>query len=149
MDFCPVVWVVAVELEGYERIEHSGQFLFNWMLEKKHLVYKLVRVGDASELEIHGLIALLDVPAEFRIHIQLIESANDNKSPHKKMDRVAGCLLSFAVQLAFEKGYNGFTSLLPKTQLISLYVEKYGFTQYGRQLAIEGKALIHLIQQYQ
>jgi hypothetical protein len=90
-----------------------------------------------------------DVSEEFRIHINLIEISNDNKSPNKKIDRVARCLLSFAVQIAFEKGYYGFISLVPKTQLIPLYVEKYGFSQYGRQLAIEGREAIKLIQAYQ
>ena len=62
---------------------------------------------------------------------------------------MAGCLLSFAVQIAFEKGYYGFTSLLPKTKLIPLYVEKYGFSHFGNQLAIEGRGAIKLIQKYQ
>jgi len=60
----------------------------------------------------------------------------------KKVDRVAGCLLAFAIQLAFEKGYLGFTSLVPKTELIRLYVNKYGFSQFGRQLAIERQEAI-------
>ena len=65
------------------------------------------------------------------------------------MEYVAGCLISFAVQLSFEKGYLGFTSLIPKTKLIGLYVEKYGFSQFGRQLAIEKQAAIQLIEKYQ
>jgi hypothetical protein len=77
-----------------------------------------------------------------------VEISEANKGKKKKIDRIAGCLLAFAVQVAFEKGYSGFTSLIPKTELISLYVEKYGFSQYGRQLAIEGKAAIALIQKY-
>ncbi|MEM8900042.1 MAG: hypothetical protein AAGC85_18145, partial [Bacteroidota bacterium] len=66
----------------------------------------------------------------------------------KKLDHVAGCLVAFAIQLSFERGYYGFTSLLPKTQLIPLYIEKYGFSQYGRYLAIEGKEAIKLNQKY-
>jgi len=57
-------------------------------------------------------------------------------------------LLAFATKAAFDKGYLGFTSLVPKTELIELYVTKYGFTQYGRQLAIERQAAINLIQKY-
>lgn len=56
--------------------------------------------------------------------------------------------VGFAVQVSFEKGYLGFTSLVPKTTLIELYVKKYGFTQYGRQLAIERQDAINLIQKY-
>lgn len=90
----------------------------------------------------------MDYPQEFRIHINLLESAKEHIGKHKKIDGIAGCLLAFAAQVAFEKGYHGFTSLVPKTVLIKLYVEKYGFSQYGRQLAIEGRQAIQLIQKY-
>ena len=33
------------------------------------------------------------------------------------------------------KGYGGFVSLIPKTQLID-YRSIYGFEQYGRQMAV-------------
>lgn len=50
--------------------------------------------------------------------------------------------------MAFEKGYLGFTSLVLKTELIGLYVNKYGFQQYGRQLAIDQQDAIELIKTY-
>jgi hypothetical protein len=77
-----------------------------------------------------------------------VESSNDNKGKEKKIDRIAGCLLAFAAKLAFEKGYLGFVSLIPKTELIELYVKKYGFIAYGNQLAIEKQASINLIDKY-
>ncbi|MDP4820440.1 MAG: hypothetical protein NWR67_05510, partial [Saprospiraceae bacterium] len=75
-------------------------------------------------------------------------NTRDNKGKKKKIERIAGCLLAFAVQISFEHGYSGFISLVPKTKLIDLYVEKYGFSQYGRQLVIEGKEAIKLVQKY-
>ena len=141
--------VVEIEARDYDRIRKSKQFVFDWAKEKANHVFKIVKEDEEANQEIHGLISIKDVSEEFRIHINLIEISNDNKSPNKKIDRVAGCLLSFAVQIAFEKGYYGFTSLVPKTKLIPLYVEKYGFSQYGRQLAIEGREAIKLIQAYQ
>ena len=39
-------------------------------------------------------------------------------------------------------------SLLPKTKLIDLYQNKYGFRQFGRLLAVEGKSSQFLIQKY-
>lgn len=141
--------IIEIEAKDYDRIEKSKQFVFNWTKEKANHVFKIVKEDEDINTEIHGLISIKDVSEEFRIHINLIEISNDNKSPNKKTDRVAGCLLSFAVQVAFEKGYYGFTSLVPKTQLIPLYVEKYGFSQYGRQLAIEGREAIKLIEEYQ
>lgn len=141
--------IVELEESDYNHIKESKQFVFDWSKEKSNLVFKIIKEDEVDNQDIHGLISIRDISEEFRIHITLIEISNDNKSPDKKIDKVAGCLLSFAVQIAFEKGYFGFTSLLPKTKLIPLYVEKYGFSQFGRQLAIEGKEAIKLIEKYQ
>mgnify|MGYP001801251517 CR=1 FL=1 len=138
--------VVQISDEEYTNIKKSGQFVFDWSLEKEKEVFKIV-TGE-QQTSIQGLISLTNIPEEFRIHINLLESANSNKGKHKKLDYVAGCLVAFAIQVSFEQGYYGFTSLLPKTQLIPLYKEKYGFSQYGRYLAIEGKEAIKLIQKY-
>lgn len=51
-------------------------------------------------------------------------------------------------RIAFRKGYEGFVSLLPKTRLIDLYQEKYGFRQYGRLLALEHEHSKRVIDQY-
>lgn len=140
--------IVQVEENDYELIKQSGQYLFDWSQESHNHVYKLIQ-SEEEETEIQGLISFQDIFEELRIHVNLLEISNDNKSPDKKFDNVAGCLLAFAAQTAFTKGYNGFTSLIPKTSLIPLYVKKYGFTQVGHQLAIEGKSAITLIQKYE
>lgn len=139
---------IDVEPQDYKHIALSQAFIFDWSKERVHQVFKLVSAEAETFQRIHGLISLSDIPEEFRIHINLIENANSNKSPNKQIDRVAGCLLAFATQVAFEKGYFGFVSLIPKTKLIPLYVEKYGFSRVGQQLAIEGQAAVTLIQQY-
>ena len=77
-----------------------------------------------------------------------VENSAKNKGLHKEVDQIAGCLLAFAAQLSFEKGYFGFTSLVPKTELIELYVKKYGFEQFGRQLAVDGQSAINLIEKF-
>ncbi len=139
--------IIEVNDNDFLAIKKSGQFSFNWNEEKQYEVFKIVKENEENP-EIHGLISLIDISNEMRIHISLIENSNDNKGENKKVDRVAGCLLAFAAGLAFEKGYEGFTSLVPKTKLIGLYVNKYGFSQYGRQLAIEKNDAIQLIQKY-
>lgn len=78
----------------------------------------------------------------------MVELSKAHIGKSKQIDRIAGCLIAFAVQISFEKGYAGFTSLVPKTVLIKLYIQKYGFSKYGSQLAIDGKAAISLIQKY-
>ena len=140
--------IVEVEESDYKLIKKSKQFVFDWSKEKGNHVLKIVRSGEEENQVIHGLISIKNIVEELRIHINLIESSDDNKTPNKKVERVAGCLLAFAIQVSFENGYFGFTSLVPKTKLIKLYCTKYGFSQFGRQLAIEGKEAIKIIQEY-
>jgi len=139
--------VQEVEEKDYKQIKKSKQFEFDWIKEKENHVFKLVK-SEEENTELLGLLSIVNISEEMRIHISLIENSNDNKGKSKKVDRVAGCLLAFAVQLSFEQGYLGFTSLIPKTELIELYVNKYGFSQFGRQLAIERQDAINLIQKY-
>lgn len=139
--------VIEVDSSDLDKIKESDQFSFDWDLERANHIFKIVKEGDESG-DIYGLISLSNIAQELRIHVNLIENASDNRGRAKKVDRVAGCLLAFAVSLAFEKGYYGFTSLVPKTELIGLYTIKYGFTQFGRQLAIEGRDALDLLNKY-
>ncbi|MCB0580936.1 MAG: hypothetical protein KDD10_16690 [Phaeodactylibacter sp.] len=139
--------ILELEEKDYEKIKKSRRFEFDWANEREHHVFKIVKAREENP-EILGLISIVNIPEEFRIHVNLIENSKENKGKHKKIDRIAGCLLAFAAQVSFEKGYLGFTSLVPKTTLIELYVKKYGFTQYSRQLAIERQDAINLIQKY-
>jgi hypothetical protein len=140
--------ILEVDEKDVQKIRTSRQFQFDWRAEKKkNHVLKIVEAGEEAP-PILGLISLTDIPEEFRIQVNLIENSSDNKGRNKKVDRIAGCLLAFAAQIAFERGYAGFTSLVPKTELIELYVGKYGFQQYGQQLAIDGADAIELIQKY-
>lgn len=134
--------------EDFEKIRKSKQFEFDWTKERENQVFKIVRANEPEDQDILGLLSITNIPDEFRIHINLIENSNENKGNKKRIDRIAGCLLAFAVRVSFENEYLGFTSLVPKTELIGLYVKKYGFSQYGRQLAIERKEAIKLIEKY-
>jgi hypothetical protein len=137
--------ILKVEDEDYPLINKYGQFEFDWAKEKEHHVFKIVK-KDADE--ILGLLSVIIYPKEWRVHINLLENSNENKGKGKKIDKIAGCLLAFAARLAFQKGYLGFVSLVPKTELIGLYVKKYGFSVFGNQLAIEKQASIDLIEKY-
>lgn len=139
--------IVELTDEDFVAIKKSREFDFDWDEEKENNVFKLVSTFENSS-KIYGLISIIDIGEEMRIHINLVENANENKGGNKKINRVAGCLIAFAVRIAFEKGYLGFTSLVPKTRLINHYIEKYGFSQFGRQLAIERQEAINLIQKY-
>lgn len=137
--------IIEISEKDLKKIHKSRQFEFDWRKEKN--VFKIIK-SEEENPETLGLISITNISEELRIHINLVESSNDNKGKNKKVDRIAGCLIAFAVQISFEKGYLGFTSLVPKTELINLYINKYGFSQFGRQLAIAGKAAINLIQKF-
>ncbi|MEM6963253.1 MAG: hypothetical protein AAF573_00720 [Bacteroidota bacterium] len=139
--------IIELNENEFELLRKSKRFEFNWSKEKDNHVFKIVEANEENA-SILGLISLLNFPEEFRIHINLIESSNENKGKDKQIDRIAGCLLAFAARMSFDKGYLGFVSLTPKTKLISLYTNKYGFSQYGRQLAIEQEEAIFLIKKY-
>lgn len=131
----------------YDEIEASGQFVFEWREEKHNEVYKIYLL-DKDERQILGMMSLIDRPEEYRIHLNLIEVRAEHQGRGKKIDKIAGCLIAFACQLAFGRGYFGFVSLQPKTKLIGWYQEKYGFRQYGRLLGVEQASSNALIKIY-
>lgn len=131
--------------KDYKSIRDSKQFDFDWDKEKTFQMYKLTL---KDEEEILGLMSLIDVPYELRIHLNLIESGKIHQGRDKKLEGIPGCLIAFATRIAFNQGYNGFVSLTPKTRLIDYYIQQYGFSQYGRNLAIEGEASMNLIKKF-
>lgn len=135
-----------VSEKDYVDIAKDKGFSFDWNTEKEYEVYKIFLTEQ--ENSILGLVSLIDIPHEFRIHLNLLEIRIEHQGKNKQIDLIAGCLIAFAGENAIKRGYFGFVSLMPKTQLIDLYQDKYGFRQYGRYLAIEGVASQKLIEKY-
>lgn len=135
------VTIELIQMEDWEGIVSSNLFIFDWTLEQKKIIYK---ISIKSTNEIQGLVAIQDIPKEYRLHIHLIENSNPNKGRKKRYDYVAGCLIAYICQLAFEKDYEGFVSLEPKTELVTLYKDKYGFRTMGSLLytALENSELL-------
>lgn len=142
------VKVDSLEKGDQKRIRDSKQFSFDWKLEKKkeNNIYKLFLLDEKDE--ILGLLSLKDIKDELRIHINLIEISERNIGRGKKYDRIAGCLIAYACQLSFDKSYDGFVSLIPKSRLINHYCKYYGFEQFGRQLGLSYEASVNLIKKY-
>ena len=116
-----------------KKLRGSKDFTFDWSKETDNEVYKIC---IEEENEILGLISLIDMPKELRIHVNLIESSKENKGSNKKIKRIPGCLLAFTCRLAFDRGYDGFVSLVPKTALVDHYQNAYGFAHAGQQMAV-------------
>ena len=121
------------------------RFDFDWETELMYDVYKQTIFNENSIL---GLMSVVSYEAEFRLEIKLLELARENIGNTKLYDRVAGNLIAFACQISFRKGFDGFVSLIPKTELISHYIKKYHFKPMGKNLVIEKGASKALITEY-
>ena len=126
--------IELVEGEDWKIIERNKNFDFKWSIEKKQIVYK---IKLEIEEEILGLISIEDIPKELRIHVRLIEVNAADRGSNKRYEYVAGCLFAFTCKMAFKKGYEGYVSLYPKTELIEYYKKKYGFQEFGKHMYIE------------
>jgi len=135
--------IIPFDSKYFPRIKK--QFSFNWEKEKSHELYKLVL---KEKKEIVGLVSIIDIPKELRLEIHLLEVSKENVGKEKQLERIVGCLIAFACNLSFSKGYDGFVSLLPKTKLVEHYKNKYGFKQFGNQLAVFEKLSADLIQKF-
>ena len=116
-----------------KKLKGEKKFEFDWPLEEANEVYAIVRSGST---ELLGLISLTDVSEELRIHINLIESAIPYRGKEKEIDGIPGCLIGFACEMSFKKGYDGFVSLVPKTRLVNYYQKKFGFLMTGRSMVV-------------
>jgi len=132
--------------KDYRAIKKDSGFSFDWETEKGYEVYKIYLLSDDNA--ILGLMSLIDIPEEYRMHLNLLEVSKMHQGKGKEIDLIAGCLIAFAAEAAIKRGYYGFVSLEPKTRLISHYQDKYGFRQYGRYLGIEGPASQALVNKY-
>jgi len=135
--------VIEVNLK---KLLKNKNLRFDWLKESKYLIVQLHIKGEE---EILGLMSIIDIPNEFRIHINLIESSMKHRGKGKQIDNIPGCLISYCCKLAFEKGYDGFVSLILKTQLIDYYRKTYGFVQVGAQMAIFDEQSRLIISKYQ
>jgi hypothetical protein len=140
------VSVRALDPADFRKIK-KHQYFFNWKsAAKEAIVYKLTLNGEEGIL---GLIALVDVPSEFRIEIKLLATSIENTGKSKIYEGIAGCLISFACREAVTKyGELAAVSLLPKTELKHHYMKKYGMLDAGRHVYLEGRELIDLIKKY-
>lgn len=132
--------------KDYRAIKKDPSFSFDWETEKRFEVYKIYLLSDDNT--ILGLMSLVDVPGEYRIHLNLLEVSKPHQGKDKELDFIAGCLIAFAAEIAIKRGYYGFVSLEPKTMLIDHYQNKDGFRQYGRYLGIEGLSSQTLVNKY-
>ncbi len=128
-----------------EKLKGHKGFTFDWSTESQNHVF-IIRLQKQKELL--GIMSIIDVPEELRIHINLIESSKNYRGKGKSIQNIPGCLIGYACRISFKRGYDGFVSLTPKTMLVRYYQETYGFIEMGNQLAVFEGASNSLIQKY-
>jgi hypothetical protein len=141
----PVI-VQQVEPADFKNITKK-QFFFRWdQLRHEADMHKLT---FADSPVILGIMALIDVPAEYRIEIKLIAVAKENMGKLKSYEGIAGCLIAYAAREALRK-YKELAciSLTPKTELRQHYMMKYGMKMAGQQVYAENGILRKLIETY-
>ena len=139
------VKIVPVEEDDYKLLTKK-RYYFSWKPFKNRrgvLVYKLQISGDDDIL---GVMALIEVPDESRIKIDLLACSKENVGKSKAYDGITGHLIADACRQAVKQyGGDACVSLVPKTRLKSHYIRKYGMLDAGWQLFLEGKALNNII----
>ena len=140
--------VIIREAESEDfRLLTQKRFSFTWKTFKNTTtVYKIQIEGEDDIL---GVMGLIDWPGEKRIEIKSLASSVENIGKEKIYEWIAGCLIAFTCRSGVEKyGADACVSLVPKTELIQYYMEKYHMQHAGWQLYLEGKELYKLIKEY-
>lgn len=141
------VLVLRVKKPELKIVRKKDGWNFDWNLEGKYEVYKVVFESDETELL--GLISLIDGIDGNYVEIMHLEAAPCNIGTNKKFDFVAGILMAHACQLSFERGYEGWVAFESKTILKKHYAKAYGAQDTGmRCMFISTPAASKLIDNY-
>ena len=140
------ITVEPVRVEDLRNLE--GAWKFDWWTETERAeVFKLIDPG--SPKAIYGLIAL--ARRQDHVEVTLLETSLENVGSDKRFERIAGCLLAYAVRLSLSLHFDGCLALESKTDLIDHYEKKYGFSRVGhssRMLLMPGAAA-RLVAEYE
>ena len=122
------------------------RFWFDWKGEKGKNVYKL-QIEETDE--ILGLMSIVDIKKESRIEIRLLAVSAENRGAGKKYEGIIGNLIAFASQCSLRLyGELACVSLVPKTELVQHYIDKYDMFEAGVSLCLDGRELINLVNTY-
>lgn len=123
-------------------IHKSNKFHFKWNKEADFEVYGL-RIDATAEIV--GVASIERNRNEYAVKVRLIANAKVHTGVGKRLDRIAGSLLAFICRISFDSGFEGFVYLIPKTHLIKVYRDKYGFRNTGSSMfssTVNSKILI-------
>jgi hypothetical protein len=142
--------ISPAELKGLT----AKRYFFNWRKAAKDaVVYKLRIIGGS---DIKGLIAVMDIPTEWRMEITFITASRENVVfkkekiwKNKQFEGIIGNLIAFAGKKAIDKyDMEACISLFPKTALRQHYIKEYGMMESGARLFLLFDQLKELIIKY-
>lgn len=139
------VEIIPVTDRDYDKITKK-QFWFNWKEKIDQTVYKLQIQGTD---EILGLMSIVDIKKESRIEIRLLAVSTENRGTAKIYEHIIGDLIAFASKHSLRLyGELACVSLIPKTEIVQHYIDKYSMFEAGVSLCLDGRELINLINTY-
>ena len=119
--------VVELSMSDYTLITKKNGWKFNWKLEKPFETFKLI-----LQLKVNNILGLISVEdKEGFVYVRLLESSPKCVGKNKTYDFIAGILLAFACRISFNRGFQGFVALHPKTTLKNHYLTFYGAKDTG------------------
>ena len=126
------------------------QFTWRRLAKTEGAMFYKITLEETPNL-LEGII-MLTMMYDETLYMNNIEVAPHNYGTSGQYENVAGCLLAFACRMSQAKGnghYKGFLTFDSKTQLISLYENKYGATRaLGQKMFFTPEAGDLLIERY-
>ena len=113
-------------------------------------IYKLTLAGDE---EIHGLIAISDMPHDSAVYVNLAESSPQNLGHNKKYAGVGGHLFAIAARRSYDLGHSCFFFLDAKNiELVHHYENLLNARLLGRphqyRMYVDEESAFKLIEKY-
>lgn len=139
------ILITQVDQNDYDGL-NPERYFFDWKREKYFEVLKLYRV-DIND--ILGVMSIQTKSDEWYYHIRLLSVSIENAGYTKIYDRIVGNLITYVSKRAIEDfGEKACVTLVPKTKLMSHYIQKYHFNPVGNVLCLTIPEIFTLIEEY-
>ncbi len=130
-----------------EKLKAEG-WLFDWSIPHSngYEIYELLIKGSD---ECQGLIALKHIRDQLYTHVDVVESAPQNRGKNGKYQGVGAHLFAIACKLSWDVGNEGFVQFKAKTDLVGHYRETLKAKNIDAQnMYIDSHAALNLIKTY-
>ena len=130
-----------------EKLKSEG-WLFDWSIPHSngYEIYELLIKGSEER---QGLIALKHIRDQLYTHVDVVESAPQNRGKKGKYQGVGAHLFAIACKLSWDVGNEGFVQFKAKTDLVEHYRETLKAKNIDAQnMYIDSYAAVNLIKKY-